>query len=361
MAWPPMPVNQRAGYRDIDRSSFRVLDGLAVPTGGRRAAIAVVAGPGSTLAALPLVDREGGWAVAAAGDGVSRAALALFAAAGTAADAGAGGAGEFRAELYEELPIPSQLERSLGTDQSNTSVVLGDDIIIKWRTAFEANGTRAASLRRHLAAHAFDGVPTLLGVLWWIGPDGELVLADIDACLPGAADGWDHFIAVLAADAEGDLLPGMGRTARLCADLGALSARLHVAFAEPSRVIPRPRGTAGVNHIEAWRLAAREALVVATAIEADDRAVLLVRQPALERDIDGLALATPTPQQATHGDLHLGQVVVARDGISIIDFDGPPRAVRGSDSGLEPAARDVAQLLCSLEQLAVVVDRNTQN
>src|SRR5581483_3789411 len=53
-----------------------------------------------------------------------------------------------------------------------------------------------------------------------------------------------------------------------------------------------------------------------------------------------------------HGDLHLGQILMVKDDIQIIDFEGEPK--RGSDERRRkvPAARDVAGLLRSLDYSA---------
>ena len=64
--------------------------------------------------------------------------------------------------------------------------------------------------------------------------------------------------------------------------------------------------------------------------------------------------------QHIHGDLHVGQILRWKDGLAIVDFDGNP--VAPSAGGvMHPAARDVAQLIRSLDHVGqVVLHRNPQ-
>jgi len=53
-----------------------------------------------------------------------------------------------------------------------------------------------------------------------------------------------------------------------------------------------------------------------------------------------------------HGDLHLGQMLIAKDDIFIIDFEGEPRRSIGERRRKAPAARDLAGLIRSIEYSA---------
>jgi maltose alpha-D-glucosyltransferase/alpha-amylase len=50
-----------------------------------------------------------------------------------------------------------------------------------------------------------------------------------------------------------------------------------------------------------------------------------------------------------HGDFHLGQMLVARDDIFIIDFEGEPNRPHAERRLKAPAARDVAGLIRSID------------
>jgi maltose alpha-D-glucosyltransferase / alpha-amylase len=53
-----------------------------------------------------------------------------------------------------------------------------------------------------------------------------------------------------------------------------------------------------------------------------------------------------------HGDFHLGQMLIARDDVFIIDFEGEPRRSIEDRRRKAPAARDVAGLIRSIDYSA---------
>ena len=61
---------------------------------------------------------------------------------------------------------------------------------------------------------------------------------------------------------------------------------------------------------------------------------------------DRLAALLPQPAQILnirhHGDFHLGQMLIVKEDIFIIDFEGEPRRTLAERRMKAPAARDVA-------------------
>jgi maltose alpha-D-glucosyltransferase/alpha-amylase len=71
----------------------------------------------------------------------------------------------------------------------------------------------------------------------------------------------------------------------------------------------------------------------------------------LPRDIDGLNIRH-------HGDFHLGQMLIVKDDIFIIDFEGEPRRSIAERRRKAPAARDVAGLVRSIDySVTAALDR----
>lgn len=76
------------------------------------------------------------------------------------------------------------------------------------------------------------------------------------------------------------------------------------------------------------------------------REALPVRLKALlPREGDGLNIRH-------HGDFHLGQMLIVKDDIYIIDFEGEPRRPHSERRRKAPAARDVAGLIRSIDYSA---------
>jgi maltose alpha-D-glucosyltransferase/alpha-amylase len=81
----------------------------------------------------------------------------------------------------------------------------------------------------------------------------------------------------------------------------------------------------------------------------------LVERLTLERASlrDRLAALLPSPGQILkirhHGDFHLGQMLIVKEDIFIIDFEGEPRRPLAERRMKAPAARDVAGLVRSID------------
>jgi maltose alpha-D-glucosyltransferase/alpha-amylase len=72
--------------------------------------------------------------------------------------------------------------------------------------------------------------------------------------------------------------------------------------------------------------------------------------PALLRDL--LPETVDALKIRHHGDFHLGQMLIAKDDVFIIDFEGEPRRSIGERRRKAPAARDVAGLIRSIDYSA---------
>jgi maltokinase len=204
-------------------------------------------------------------------------------------------------------------------------------------------------LTRHLRDVGFTAMPRPLAVAVR-EQDGEQVpVAFVEGFLPGAVDGWDWCPELAEA---GDLA--------FARRLGGLAADLHVALATPSPLVPEPLGSATAARVAQWREAALAS--VDSALDAADRlegvaAVVGARAGLLREAVGALAepLLAGTPVQPVHGDLHVGQVLSWEGGLAVVDLDGNP--VVADPAAPQPAARDLAQLLTSLDHVARVAEK----
>ncbi|MGW5667570.1 hypothetical protein [Micromonospora sp. NPDC003776] len=256
---------------------------------------------------------------------------------------------------FVPLPRGPLGERLITVDQTNTSVVVGERVVVKWMRPATGGGSfdRAPDLLAHLAATGFARTPTPYAALYRDGPDAGLA-AVVTAFLPDAVDGWDWCVDALIDQLDG------GPPADLAADLGVLAAELHSALATPSETIPAPV-------VLSYRDWAADGLAVLdeahrlVAADDDEAALWLAAHlPQLAADIERSRAVDRTYVMPPHGDLHVGQVLRWRGGLAVTDFDGNPTlATPGAGMLTEPAARDVAQLRTSLLHVGQIADRRT--
>jgi maltokinase len=261
---------------------------------------------------------------------------------------------------------PPPGERPITSDQTNRSVVIGEQLVVKWLHRVDDVENPVLRTLRQLAEVGFDAVPTSFGALTWQAPSArELPCALVTGFLPDAVDGWQWCVEALES----------GQRPRFAAELGLLSAKLHVALGTPSALLPLPMLAVGAAQIRTWHSQARQRLDdLAEQISALDdapagrfgaqprqvpSASLAGYREQMESVIDRLLdVRGRTPVQLIHGDLHVGQVLSWPGGLSVIDFDGSPvREVTATER--QPAARDVAQLLLSIDQVGRIVDRRS--
>jgi len=182
------------------------------------------------------------------------------------------------------------------------------------------------------------------GALEHVSADGtSTTLALLQAYVANQGDGWDYTLDYLrrsleergVAD-EGSPQELHGAYLALAQTLGLRVAQLHLALATPSGDPGFAVEEAGRAEVLAWVAGVREAAVDALAYlqprlanlpaQAQQLAarLLAAREPLLAR-IDACAqLEGAVVKARLHGDLHLGQVLLAENDFVIIDFEGEP-------------------------------------
>ena len=326
----------------------RLLDRVELPGVGALALVTV----GDATVVVPVVD-DGGIRRASAGD---RAFEAV-------ADIVRGGAdvGPLRTRTLA-APPQARGERAIDVDQSNESVVVGDRLVVKLFPRVAAGAQPGEDLAAHLAAVGSADVPTPYGSLRWALADGSSVLvATVSAFLPDARDGWDWSLehALAAISGRTDAAASIA-AARAC---GALVARLHAALATPSPVLgSSPVGEAGAETVASWRAAGRWLLTAAVEATGGVEGERLARMaPRIDAAFEGFADAVGTPVQRIHGDLHVGQVLAGPHGYAVTDLDGNPLAPPAERTSPQPAVRDVAAFVRSLDHVGRLAQRRLRD
>ncbi len=284
--------------------------------------------------------------------------------------------------LLRVVPPPeANGERDLFEDEDSAAVAVGERVVVRWNLRVADRPHPAALTLAHLEEVGFHEVPTTHGMLLWTAPSGrEVPCALATAYLPRARDGR-QWVLDLVEEHLG-LTGGSPRpdpwVTQAPARLGRLAARMHLALARPSKIVPEPTRRADGDKVLAWHAAITRRLESAvTATRAGSiawaapaaAAILLPRVDRLTAAVDALLDVAKDPDgvlvQRVHGDLHIGQVLRWSGGLSITDFDGVPGGGVGlpepDDPGatatLLPAAWDVARLLRSVDRVGRAADR----
>ena len=232
--------------------------------------------------------------------------------------------------------------RPVGVEQSNSSIVFGEEQILKAFRRVEPGLNPELELLRFLSVHGFEHIAPLAG---WYAYEGRLMdatLGILQEYLAGAQDGWELALAEISSEPEAflDRLRALGEvTGRMHAALGSDSSDPAFAPEEPST--------------EAL------ALLTATIDEEIERVFLDLPENETVAPIAGRGEDVRERLQVlshvgaagrvirTHGDYHLGQTMLADRGWVILDFEGEPARPLPERRLKRSPLRDVAGMLRS--------------
>lgn len=289
---------------------------------------------------VPAIERAGVLRRARPGDGVAAALL-------QAVDSG-----EFHISRPTDEPptlLAEATERPITVDQTNESVVVGEVQVVKWQrqAAPSPAPARLAALARASAGQPGGALtPTVRAVITW----RDLLLATAVDYLPDAQDGWTWAVECVRDHVHG----GRVDPFTVIADLGAMVARMHLAFAADGV------GWAEADTIAGWLADAEADLDAALAVTSGPEGERLAGfAPLIRADLAALGTIDRTPVIPCHGDLHIGQVLQADGRLWLTDFDGNPILPAASRAAPQPPVRDVAGMLASLDHVGRVVLHRT--
>jgi trehalose synthase-fused probable maltokinase len=248
--------------------------------------------------------------------------------------------------------VAAAVERPLGADQSNTSVVLGERLLLKAYRRIEDGLNPDLELNAFLSEEAgFAAVPALAGYAEIVTQGGAATVALLQEFV---ADGVDAYEATADGLADWILAPGevtVEYAAEIAAGMGALTAELHAALASAGGVPGFEPREATREELRAWRRDAQRQLQRALDVvdgaagrELREMAPVIAEQLTVLEALPSVPLVT-----RVHGDLHLGQVLLTPIGARLVDFEGEP--TRTIDERRRPTSplRDAASMLRSLD------------
>ncbi|MGB8649079.1 MAG: phosphotransferase [Mycobacteriales bacterium] len=247
-----------------------------------------------------------------------------------------------------DAPVDPELPgRLLTAEQSNTSLIYGDAVILKLFRRLQPGANPDIEVTKALAD---AGSPYVARPLAWI--DGHLdseptTLGLLQPFLKNGSDGWSMATAsVRDLFAEEDL-----HADEVGGDFAAESERLGVATGEVHHLMAEVLESAVAGPEESRRTAHQlhERLDAALAVVPE----LAPYAEGMREAYDVVAARTaPVPVQRVHGDYHLGQVLRTQDGWVLLDFEGEPARPLSERRALMSPFRDVAGMLRSFDYAA---------
>jgi maltose alpha-D-glucosyltransferase / alpha-amylase len=256
--------------------------------------------------------------------------------------------------------------RLMAAEQSNSSVVLDETIILKLFRQVAIGPNPDLELNRLLTNEGFEHVPPQVGEALYEGEiDGSDVSIDLAVAqqfVTDGVEGWQEALARLGSlyDEVDDEDAGedraflteerAGEFLRAIEQLGDATASLHVLLSREeidTSLVPEPIGE---SDIVEW--ADRVAIDLAR-LQKDLPEELGPMQSALDARVAAFRAISPAGLKTRiHGDYHLGQVLLTPRGWRMLDFEGEPARSLDQRRAKQSPLRDVAGMLRSFSYAA---------
>jgi trehalose synthase-fused probable maltokinase len=268
--------------------------------------------------------------------------------------AGEGGL-EFRAlEGFAGLGTELASARVITSEQTNTSIVFDEELILKVFRRLEPGVNPELELLRFLTQRAFANIAQLGGWYAYLGRPLDATLGVLQQFVRGALDGWELALDEL----EREPARFLTRLRRLGEVTGAMHSALGSDASDPNFAPEDPSA---------------ESLALLTATVDEEIGRIFVELPEGVEALDpirgrgeevreSLALLSHAGSFGkiirTHGDLHLGQTLWSEDRRDwvLIDFEGEPARSLAERRRKRSPLRDVAGMLRSFAYAVSAVD-----
>ncbi len=246
---------------------------------------------------------------------------------------------------------PDATSRPLGLEQSNSSIVFSERIVLKVFRKLEPGINPDLEVLRFLTARGFPNIAALHG---WYEYEGAALAGTLGVAqefIADGRDGWELALAEIPDDPEA-FLDRIG-------SLGEATAQLHnVLASDPNDPAFSPSEPS------------QEALALLSATIDEDIEREFMRLPddprlepiagrgeeIRERLAARSGLGADGRQIRNHGDYHLGQTLYTPRGWLILDFEGEPARTLSERRVKRSPLRDVASMLRSFAYATSAVE-----
>jgi len=271
----------------------------------------------------------------------------------------------------DDLHLPPGPEiRRLSAEQSNSSLILGDMLVLKLLRRVGSGINPEVEMTRALTERGFQNAPPLFGEVSRIDADGTPhALLLVQGFVRNQGDGWTWTLDFLhrsveeiaVTDQAEDVEHAFASYLPFATAMGRRLAELHAVLSEPTDDPDFAPEEASEDDLHGWAAGVLDqfdgALAALRAVrewpDEDSRAMteeIIAREAALREVVARLASAgAGALRTRVHGDFHLGQVLVVQGDAFIIDFEGEPARPPGQRRQKSCPLRDVAGLLRSFD------------
>jgi maltokinase len=243
-------------------------------------------------------------------------------------------------DIVTEGKEPSARVRPVTTEQSNTSLVYDDRVIMKlFRRLFEGRNPDV-EVTMALDRAGFDHVAAPVAA-WARGDDD---LAFVQQYLSGGVEGWALALTSLRdlyAAGPDDPAQAGGDFGAESSRLGKMTARMHLSLADAFGVDRDGFRSVGWARLQ-------------DDIEARVRRVVGAAWPGSAADLLRTIrnVSDPGPGIRVHGDYHLGQVMRTDAGWYVLDFEGEPARSMEERAAFQSPLKDVTGMFRSFQYAA---------
>lgn len=278
--------------------------------------------------------------------------------------------------------VPDDVQPTpMAAEQSNSSVAVGDHLIVKYIRRLEEGVNPGVELGRFLSERArFPHSPRAGGNVDYRAPGrggGNITIASIEEYVPNEGDGWQYVVDALGRGLEEALahggegpaedLPAPGLLAppdleppdhfgpyvEWATLLGQRTGELHLALAaDRSDPAMAPEPLTPVERLSLYHGARSVLRRTFRQVGSGEPSPTVAEVLRREREIaDRLRVITTVPPTVErircHGDYHLGQVLWTGKDLVIMDFEGEPARSLGQRRLKRPSALDLAGMIRS--------------
>ncbi len=238
--------------------------------------------------------------------------------------------------------------RQIDAEQSNSSVVLDDRLILKVFRRLEPGVNPELELLRFLTEHGFEHIARLAGWYQYVGRPMESTLGILQQFVPDGRDGWDLALDSLTTRTEWFLYE--------LERLGEVTGELHTVL-----------GSDSTDPSFAPEQTSSESLALLTATVDEEIEAIFLDLPDDDPELEPLLGRGEEVRERLrlltnlggvgrvirhHGDFHLGQALHTPNGWVLIDFEGEPARSLPERRRKRSPLRDVAGMLRSFAYVA---------